>query len=133
MIVNLFNTYGLVPQSVFPESFNSSATGKIDALLTSKLREYSLELRGLYKQAQATLSSLDKNDVEKRSLAIQSARKRKEEAMEEVYRILAIALGQPPKPDDKFTWQYYSKDGKYHELETTPVRLPPFPLFAISY
>jgi bleomycin hydrolase len=126
VIVNLFNTYGLVPQSVYPESFNSSATGKIDSLVTSKLREYALELRKLYDQAQVTLSSLDKSDEEKKKLAILSARKRKEEQMEEVYRVLAIALGAPPKPNDAITWEYYDKDKKYHKVETSPVCRPSF-------
>jgi len=42
MIVGLVETFGMVPQSVFPESFNSSATGKVDTLITSKLREYAI-------------------------------------------------------------------------------------------
>ncbi|GAA5859071.1 hypothetical protein JCM8547_003991 [Rhodosporidiobolus lusitaniae] len=123
MIVNLFETFGLCPQQVFPESANSSATGKLDALLTAKLREYALELRSLYEQALHTLSALDgKSLEEKKALAVMSARKRKEEQMSEVYRILAIALGQPPKPDDDITWEYYSKsDKKYHKVVTTPL------------
>ncbi|GAA6000692.1 C1 family peptidase [Rhodotorula paludigena] len=124
MLVNLFATVGLVPQSVYPESFNSSNTSKLDALLTTKLREFSLELRELH---DAALRSLDesasaKSHVEKKALAVQAARKRKEEQMSEVYRILAIALGQPPKPTDSFVWEYYSKkDKKYHRVETTPL------------
>jgi len=98
MIVGLVETFGMVPQSVYPESFNSSATSKVDTLITSKLREYALELRSLYAAAMRSLEELsDKSFNEKKSLAIQSARKRKEEQMGEVYRILAITLGAPPK------------------------------------
>ncbi|GAA5823090.1 hypothetical protein JCM11251_007482 [Rhodosporidiobolus azoricus] len=123
MIINLFTTFGLVPQSVYPESAASSATGKLDGLLTSKIREYTLELRDLYDQAMTSLAELDgKSFAEKKALAVQAARKRKEEQMAEVFRILTIALGQPPKPTDEFTWSYYSKtDKKYHEVKTTPL------------
>lgn len=34
--------------AVYPESFNSSSSAELDTLLTSKLREYGLELRELY-------------------------------------------------------------------------------------
>ncbi|GAA6038351.1 hypothetical protein JCM8097_007604 [Rhodosporidiobolus ruineniae] len=124
MIVNLFTTFGLVPQSVYGESYSSSATSKLDGLLTTKLREYALELRALYGQSMAALAEMDdgRTYAEKKAVAVQAARKRKEEQMAEVYRVLAIALGAPPKPTDKFTWSYYSKsDKKYHEVETTPL------------
>lgn len=145
MLVGLVETFGLVPQSgsqsrptfstaldqqltlyrmvVYPESFNSSATGRLDTFLTSKLREYALELRALFDSAIVSLNDLsDKSRAEKKALAIQSARRRKEEQLSEVYRILAITLGAPPKPNDKFVWEYYSKDKKYHRVETTPLK-----------
>ena len=49
------------------------------------------------------------------------ARKQKEEYMSEVYRILSIALGVPPKPKEKFTFEYYDTDGKYHSYTGTPI------------
>ncbi|KAK4702450.1 bleomycin hydrolase, partial [Phenoliferia sp. Uapishka_3] len=131
MAVNLVETFGLVPQSVFPESFNSSNTSKLDGLLTTKLREFTLELREITSNAMRALEDLEgKSEVEKKEIAIQSARKRKVEQMEEIYRILAITLGTPPKPDEPFTWEYYSssspdstlaKDKKYHSVTMTPL------------
>ncbi len=121
MAVNVVETFGLVPQCIFPESFTSSATSKIDGLLTSKLREYALELRALHADALHSLADLaGKSAAEKRALATAAARKRKAEQLEEVYRVLAIACGTPPKPDEEFTWEYYDKDGKYHSLTSTP-------------
>lgn len=111
--------------TVFPESFNSSATGKLDSLLTSKLREYALELRELHAAAMRSLAEVahdersTRSHLEKKAIAQQSARKRKEEQMEEVYRILAVTLGTPPRADAEFTWEYYSgegKDRKYHKV-----------------
>ncbi|ORY70780.1 peptidase C1B, bleomycin hydrolase [Leucosporidium creatinivorum] len=123
MAVNIVEQFGLVPQAIFPESFHSSNTSKLDGLLTSKLREYALELRSLHAAAMRSLADVQgKSRLEKKEIASQSARKRKEEQMEEVYRILAISLGTPPKPDDEFTWEYYDKDKKYHKLVTTPLK-----------
>lgn len=64
MVVNLINTYGLVPQSIFPESFHSSNTAKLGALITSKLRDYTLELRALHA---ATAKQLRESDAKGRS------------------------------------------------------------------
>ncbi|GAA5961820.1 hypothetical protein JCM21900_003321 [Sporobolomyces salmonicolor] len=122
MAVNLMETFGLVPHCIFPESFNSSATGKIDTLVTSKLREFALELRELHAAAMRTLADVEGNScAAKKAIAVQSARKRKEEQMGEIYRVLAITLGAPPKPTDPFVWEYYSKDKKYHRVEATPL------------
>ncbi|GAA5874794.1 hypothetical protein JCM3774_003442 [Rhodotorula dairenensis] len=123
MLVNLLDTFGLVPQAVYPESTNSSATGRLDGLLTAKLREYALELRTLHDAALKSLAETHEGRPygERKALAAQSARKRKDEQLAEIYRILAITLGQPPKPDDKFVWEYYDKkSSKYHRVETTP-------------
>ncbi|CEQ42870.1 SPOSA6832_04741, partial [Sporobolomyces salmonicolor] len=122
MAVNLMETFGLVPHCIFPESFNSSATGKIDTLVTSKLREFALELRELHAAAMRTLADVEGNScAAKKAIAVQNARKRKEEQMGEIYRVLAITLGAPPKPTDPFVWEYYSKDKKYHRVEATPL------------
>ena len=37
MVVNLIEKYGLVPQALFPETWNSSNSGKLNSLLTSKV------------------------------------------------------------------------------------------------
>jgi bleomycin hydrolase len=34
--------------------------------------------------------------------------------LQEIYSILSIALGTPPKADESFTFEYYDKDGKFH-------------------
>lgn len=38
-----------------------------------------------------------------------------------VYRILAITVGTPPKADEPFTWEYYTKDKKFKSITTTPL------------
>lgn len=49
-----------------------------------------------------------------------AARKKKEELMAEVYRILSITLGEPPKAANKFTFEYYDTDDKFQSWTGTP-------------
>lgn len=41
--------------------------------------------------------------------------------MSEVYRILSVTLGVPPKATDKFTYEYYDTDNKARSWTGTPV------------
>lgn len=121
MLQSLVATFGVVPKSIYPESFSSSNSSKIDALVTMKLREYTLELRSIFDEQIQSLADSNKSEAERRAIAKQSARKHKDACMSEVYRMLAIACGPPPKADEPFTWEYYDKTGKYHRLTTTPL------------
>lgn len=91
----------MIPKTLFPESYSSSASGRLNQLLTTKLREYALNLR----KASSTAV----------------ARKLKSQYMKEVYNTLAITLGSPPRPDDQVSWEYYDKDNKYHKWTGTPM------------
>ncbi|THH27731.1 hypothetical protein EUX98_g6454 [Antrodiella citrinella] len=113
MVVNLVETYGLVPQSVFPESFHSSLSGPINTLLKSKLREQSLILRSLKSSLRAS-SSLSEEAI------IASLRSKKEELMKEIYTIVSAVLGVPPSADEKFSYDFYDKDGNAGHWEGTP-------------
>lgn len=44
MFVNLVEKYGLVPQALYPDSFNAKATSRVNWLITVKLREAALAL-----------------------------------------------------------------------------------------
>lgn len=44
MVVNLVEKYGLVPQILYPDSFNAKASSRINWLITAKLREAALTL-----------------------------------------------------------------------------------------
>ncbi len=98
MFVNLVNKYGLVPQSVYPESFQSSHSAKLNAFVIAKLRQYALELRAV-KQGK-------KNAQLIRSL--------KTEMVCEVYRFLSIFLGEPPQ---KFDWHFRNKNKRYYDFK----------------
>lgn len=85
--------YGLVPKSVQPETFSAENTSKISSLISSKLREYGLELRKMVANG-------------KKAQAIDA---RKTEMLSTVYRMLAMALGEPVK---EFTYQFRNRCGE---------------------
>ena len=85
--------YGLVPMSVQPETYSAENTSRISALISSKLREYGLELRKMVVDG-------------KKPAAINQ---RKTEMLSTVYHMLSVTLGEPVK---EFTYQFRTKDGK---------------------
>ena len=85
--------YGLVPKSVQPETFSAENTSKISSLISSKLREYGLELRKMVAEG-------------KKAQAIEA---RKTVMLSTVYRMLAMALGEPVK---EFTYQFRNRSGE---------------------
>lgn len=102
MFVNLVNKYGIVPKEVYPESKSSSATRVMNAHLKEKLREFASELRQKYDSGQSAAD----------------LRKRKEEMLETVYRILSIHNGEPPST---FDWSWRDSDDEFHDAgEITP-------------
>ncbi|MBQ1447812.1 MAG: C1 family peptidase [Erysipelotrichaceae bacterium] len=102
MIVNLVNKYGLCPKDAYPESANSVNSRFFVSYLTSKLREDAVALRKMVKAG--------KSDKE-----VQAA---KQEMLNEVYRTLVIALGEPPL---EFDFVAHTKDDKLiQEFGITP-------------
>ena len=85
--------YGLVPKSVQPETYSAENTSKMSSLVSSKLREFGLELRKMVADG-------------KKADAIS---KRKTEMLATVYHMLSITLGEPVK---EFTYQFRTKEGK---------------------
>ncbi|RPA97954.1 peptidase C1B, bleomycin hydrolase [Choiromyces venosus 120613-1] len=104
MVVNLVEKYGLIPQAFYPDSFNSKSSGRINWLITAKLREAALTLRSL--------------GVSSKSGELE---KHKAKVLQEIYGILVLSLGVPPKPDDTFTWNFHDKEGKFRSITTTPL------------
>jgi bleomycin hydrolase len=112
MAANLINKYGVVPQTVFPESTHSSLSGPLNNLLKTKLREHALVLRRLHSSLKARSLGADAIDA--------TLRAKKEELMKDVYAIMTATLGVPPMPEDSFTWEYYDKNGRFGQWEGTP-------------
>ena len=99
--IDVAEKYGVVPADVMPETENSNATANMRRILTEKLRDGAWTLRQL-----AAGGAREK-----------ALRKEKIEIMKQVYRILALCLGEPPT---EFTWRYKDRDGKVQVLSSTP-------------
>lgn len=106
MVYNLVDKYGLVPQALYPDSWNAKNSSVLNSVVKNKLREFALRLRKLAR------------DPEPTAPAVFSAVKIS--MIQEIQQIMTLLLGPPPKPTDAFTWQYNDKDGKAHELTITP-------------
>ena len=92
-LADLAPKYGLVPSDVQPETFTSENTSKARSLISSKLREYGLQLRDMIAKKQS-------------SAAIQ---KEKTKMLGQIYHMLELTLG---KPVDKFCYAFKDKNGR---------------------
>lgn len=84
MFAALVNKYGLVPKSAYPESQNSRDSDAFKQYLNTKLREFAADLRARHAAGET----------------VDALREIKHEDMATVYRICAIALGEPPATFD---------------------------------
>ena len=98
MLVALIQKYGVVPQTVMPETFNSSNSTEINKQLNLKLRKDAVELRELV--------AAKKSDAD--------IKKEKEKMLNEIYRMLAYTFGEPPA---SFDFEYRDTDNNYHRIE----------------
>ena len=102
MVVSLFEKYGVVPKSVYPESVSSSNSRELNTLLNKLLRQDAQILRELIATGEG-------------AEAIQA---KKEELLQEIFNFLAMSLGLPPR---EFDFSYRDKDNNFHsEKGLTP-------------
>jgi bleomycin hydrolase len=94
----------VVPHSVYPDTYSSIASSRINNIITEKLREDALHLREI-----------------EAVKGIECAFIAKTKFMEQIYGAMVIAFGKPPKRDEAFEWVYADKDGKYHRVTKTPL------------
>ena len=98
MFVNLVRKHGLLPKPFMPETQSSSASGRMNAMLASKLREAARTLRDMFAN----------------SASIEELRREKEGTLQVIYRILSIHLGTPPS---RFEWQWLDGEKNFHRDE----------------
>ena len=103
MVVSLFEKYGVVPKSVYPESISSSNSRELNQILNKLLRQDAQILRELVAEGA--------NSAELQA--------KKEELLQEVFNFLAMNLGLPPR---QFAFSYRDKDNHFHsESGLTPL------------
>src|SRR5262249_19333236 len=98
MFANLVAKHGLVPKPLMSETQSSSASGRMNAMLSSKLREGAKTLR----------------DLHAKGTSLEGLRAEKERILGVIYRILCIHLGTPPST---FTWQWTDAKHEFHRDE----------------
>jgi bleomycin hydrolase len=98
---NAAEKYGVVPDAVMPETEHSNNTSQMTSLINEKLRREGYNLR-----------ELASNGKKEKDLRIE-----KKNVLKDVYRILALCLGEPPT---QFTWRYKNKAGNIIEKNFTP-------------
>jgi len=101
MFVNLVKKYGLLPQEVFPETFQSNNTVESDRLVNAAIRGFAAEAAPLLKKG-----------------LFDEARALKEATMEKIYDLFLSAFGVPPK---SFAFEYTNDKGYHVEEEMTPL------------
>ncbi|MGM5692960.1 aminopeptidase C [Streptococcus suis] len=102
MVVALFEKYGVVPKSVYPESISSSASRELNQYLNKLLRQDAQILRDLLAKGASS------EDVQTQ----------KESLLQEIFNFLAVNLGLPPR---SFDFAYRDKDNVYHrDTNVTP-------------
>lgn len=101
LFYNIAEKYGVVPQTVMPETAHSNNTTQMRSVLNERLRTGGYELR--------ILVNGKKNKKE-----IAEAKKT---ILKDVYRILSLCLGNPPS---QFEWRYETTSGEIKTLKTTP-------------
>ncbi len=84
--------YGVVPAEIMNETFTANNTAKLNRLVSLKLREDGLELRKMHSEGKSAKQLSEK----------------KEQMLSEIYRMLAITLGEPPT---EFVWTRFDLNG----------------------
>lgn len=92
-VADLTAKYGLVPMQAQPETYSAENTSRMARLVSSKLREFGLELRKM------VAAKSKAKDIEAR----------KTEMLGTIYHMLSLTLGEPVK---EFTYAFRDKYGK---------------------
>lgn len=99
MLVSIIEKYGVVPKAAMPETFQSSKSADLNHLLNERLRTDAVILR--------------KEVRENTSVA-----QLKEDMLAEIYQLLVMSLGEPPKT---FDFEYRDKNNEFkQDLQISP-------------
>jgi bleomycin hydrolase len=102
LFYNIAEKYGVVPKQVMPETEHSNNTGQMSSILRERLRAGGYQLREMYAAGSK----------------IEALRAEKINILKDVYRVLALCLGEPPI---EFSWRYKDNNGQIQVLTSTPL------------
>uniref|UniRef100_A0A6C0J7K9 Aminopeptidase n=1 Tax=viral metagenome TaxID=1070528 RepID=A0A6C0J7K9_9ZZZZ len=98
-VVNLIQKYGLVPKSIYGESANSLDSTEMNELLHSRLIVFNKWIRD-----NASMSDSEINDIIVRQM------------MPDIYQLVCNCLGEPPKVNDTFKWEYNEAGSNFESI-----------------
>ncbi|KAH3901544.1 bleomycin hydrolase SCDLUD_003041 [Saccharomycodes ludwigii] len=105
MFINIVKKYGLVPKDLYGDlPYSTTASRKLNQLLTTKLREFAEVLR---------------EEPEVGNLPILQKKFQKQ-----IFKILTTFMDAPSsivKPNEEFSWEYLDKDKNLKSLKCTPL------------
>lgn len=115
-VSNLIMKYGLVPAEAMPETYQANNTSQMANLLKLKLREDGLALRKTFEAAYNEGKNLPKKAAGKLMDKVNAElQQMKIEQLSEIYRMLALCLGEPVK---EFQWTRCDKDNNIIDRKT---------------
>ena len=94
MMANLVQKYGVIPKYAMPETAVSGSTREMNRIITEYLRNGACLLR----------------EAAKKEKQREPLEEMKEQMLEDIYRMLCICLGQPPKT---FDFEVRNKEGRF--------------------
>ncbi len=97
--VNLIEKYGVVPKEIMPETNSSSNTRSMNRIIGRKLK----------------LDAIKLGEMKRAGKSVEQMRAAKRKMLTEVYRMLVVNLGEPPR---EFAWRYVDKDKKLSEAKS---------------
>ena len=98
-VVNLVEKYGVVPKGIMPETNSSGSTRSMNKLIGRKLRADAARLR----------------EMAKNKKSVKKLRAEKTKMLSEVYKMLAMNLGEPP---EQFEWRFEDANSVVSEAKT---------------
>ena len=103
MFSNIVRKYGVVPKDIYNETYQSSHTGSMNAVLNQNLKKCAAILRNMARSGRSE----------------EALEAEKEKMLAKVYSFLVSCYTEPPKT---FDFEYADKDGAYHvERGMTPL------------
>ncbi len=114
MFINLVRKYGVVPKSVFNDTYHSTNSWSMTDMLIRKFKETALKIRETLHRGKIYQARLQRDDEEFKSLnaeRLNDVRMYKENFNKFAYDSLRKMLGTPPT---NFLWEYIDKDKRHH-------------------
>lgn len=102
LFYNVAEKYGVVPESVMPESEHSKNSRQMVSVIKERLRAGGYSLREMYS----------------RGADAEGLRREKKAILKDVYRVLSLCLGDPPA---EFIYRYKNREGQIISMKTTPL------------